>query len=66
MGTPIYDRIHPYILRSTSNFNENVSTCKSGFSSFCSGYRVELKKIQQFYWPRAFWPISQEPEFSQI
>ena len=34
------------------------------FSSFCSEEIVNLK-ILQSHWPRAFWPISQEPAFSQ-
>ena len=32
---------------------------------FCSRDIVDLK-IQLSGWPRAFWPISQELEFSQI
>ena len=32
-------------------------------SSFCSGEMVDLK-IQQSDWLRAFWPISQEQDFS--
>ena len=35
------------------------------FSSFCSRDIVNLK-ILQSDWSRAFWPISQEPEFSQV
>ena len=35
------------------------------FSSLCSGDAVNLK-ILQFDWPRTFWPISQEPDFSQV
>ena len=31
---------------------------------FFSGDIVNLK-ILQSHWPRAFWPISQEPELSQ-
>ena len=34
-------------------------------SSFCSGDIVNLK-ILQSEWSRAFWPISLEPEFSQV
>ena len=34
-------------------------------SSICSRELVALK-IQQPDWPRAFWPTSQEPDFSQI
>ena len=35
------------------------------FSLFCSRDIVGLK-ILQSDWSRAFWPIYQEPEFSQI
>ena len=35
------------------------------FPSFCSGDIVNLK-ILQSDWPRAFWPISQKPEFSKV
>ena len=35
------------------------------FSLFCSRNIVDLK-ILQFDSPRAFWSISQEPEFSQM
>ena len=35
------------------------------FSSFCSRDIVNLK-ILQSDWLRAFWPISQEPDFSQV
>ena len=35
------------------------------FSSLCSGDIVNLK-ILQSDWSRAFWPISQEPDFSQV
>ena len=34
-------------------------------SSICSGELADLK-IQQSDWLRAFWPISQEQDFSQI
>ena len=54
------------IFQSTSTFYKYVSTCKkSGFSSFCSRDIVDLK-ILLSDWPRAFWFISQELEFSQI
>ena len=33
--------------------------------SFCSRDMASLK-ILQSDWSRAFWPISQEPEFSQV
>ena len=35
------------------------------FSSFCSRKIVDLK-IMQSDWPRAFWIISQEPDFTQV
>ena len=35
------------------------------FSSLCSGDVVSLE-ILQSDWPRAFWQISQEPDFSQV
>ena len=35
------------------------------FPSFCSRYIVDLE-ILQSDWPSAFWPISKEPDFSQI
>ena len=35
------------------------------FSSFCSRDIVNLK-ILQFNWPGTFWPIPQEPDFSQV
>ena len=35
------------------------------FSSFCSRDIVNIK-ILQSDWLRAFWPISQESEFSQV
>ena len=34
------------------------------FSSFCSRDTVNLKIVQSD-WPRAFWPISQEPDLSK-
>ena len=37
----------------------------NAFSSMCSGDRVNLK-ILQYDWPRVFWPIFQEPDFSQV
>ena len=37
---------------------------KQAFSSFCSRDLPDLK-ILQSDWPRAFWPISQEPDFSK-
>ena len=35
------------------------------FSLFCSRDIVNLKTLQSD-WSRAFWPISREPEFSQV
>ena len=35
--------------------------------SICFRYVVDLSdEILQSDWPRAFWPISQEPDFSQV
>ena len=38
---------------------------KMTFSSLSSRATVNLK-ILQADWPRAFWPITQEPDFSQV
>ena len=35
------------------------------FSSFCSRDILNLKILQPD-WSRAFWPISQEPDFAQV
>ena len=60
---PFFDHVLYHIFQSTSNFNEFVSRCKNqAISSFGSRDMVDLK-ILQSDWPRAFWPISQEPDF---
>ena len=49
-----------------SQYFSIVSICKNqAFSSFCSEDTIDLK-IFWSDWPRAFWPISKEWEFSQI
>ena len=40
-------------------------TKNQAFSSFCSRDIADLK-ILQSDWPRAFWPISTEPDFFQV
>ena len=45
------------------NLYENAK--HQAFSLFCSRDIVDLK-ILQSGWLRAFWPISQEPDFSQV
>ena len=62
---------HPFFITPTPiffnqqfNFHELVSTCKNqSNSSFC--YGDTDWKILQSDWPRQFWPISQELDFSQ-
>ena len=44
------------------NLHQNAKN--QAFLSFCSKDKVNLK-ILQSDWPRAFWPISQEPGFSK-
>ena len=66
MATPIFDHAQPNIFQSTFNFHEFPSTCKKQvFSSFCSRDIVNLK-ILKSDWLRAFWPKSQEADFSQV
>ena len=45
------------------NFNQYAKN--QALSSFCSRDLVDLK-ILQSDWPKAFWSISQQPDFSQI
>ena len=47
----------------STNLYQNVKN--QAFSSFCSTDTVDLN-ILQSDWPRTFWPISQEPNFSQV
>ena len=66
MTTLIFDHAHPNVFQSTFNFPESVPTCKNeAFSSFYFRDIVDLK-ILESDWPRAFWPISQKPDFSQV
>ena len=66
LATPISHHVSPHIFWSTFNLCEFVSTCKT------SGYFIGLfwkygwLKILHTDRLRTFWPISQEPEFSQI
>ena len=65
MATPTFDHAHTNIFQSTFNFYELDQYAKNqAFSLFCSRDIVDLK-IQQSDWSRAFWPISQELDFSQ-
>ena len=65
LATPTFDLAHPKNFRPTFNFCEFVSTCKNEvISSICSRETVDLKTLQSD-WLRAFWPISQEQDFSQ-
>ena len=66
MATPIFDHTHSNIFQSNFNFHESVSTCKKIRVLHHSVLeRVDLK-ILQSDWLKAFWPISWEPDFSQI
>ena len=64
---------HPFLTMSTPTFLDQLLismnlyqyTKNEAFSSFCSRDTVDLK-ILQSDWPRAFCPISQEVDFSQI
>ena len=66
VATPIFDHAHPNILQTACNCSESASHAKNqAFSSFCSRDIVNLKMLQAD-WLRAFLPISQEPDFSQV
>ena len=66
MVTPILDHAYPNIFQLTSNFHVYISTAKNeAFSSFCSRDIIDLKILQSDS-PRAFWPISLKPDFSQV
>ena len=67
MATPIFYHAYLKIFQSTCNFHEFVSsTCtKSGY--FINLFRrLADLKILQSDWTRAFQPISQELDFSQL
>ena len=64
--TPIFNHANPNNLQSIFNFLEFVLKSKNqAISSIFSEYIVDLK-ILQFDWLKAFWPTTQEPDFSQI
>ena len=60
VSKPIFD--HPH-LKISMNLHQHAKS--QAFSSLCSSDVVDLK-ILQSDWPRAFWYISQELDFSQI
>ena len=65
LPTPIFDHVQPKKFQPNFNFCEFVSTCKNvAISLICSKEIVDLK-ILQSAWLRAFWPMSQEQDFSQ-
>ena len=47
------------------SMNLHQHAINQAFSSFSSRDTVDLKFLQSD-WQRAFWPISQEPDFSQV
>ena len=59
MPTPVFF----YQVLISINFNQYAKN--QALSSFCSRDLVDLK-ILQSDWPKAFWSISQQPDFSQI
>ena len=66
VATPIFDNAFTNIFELTYNVHEFVPTCKkwSSFIIFLFGNTVDLK-ILQSDWPKAFWSISKEPDFSK-
>ena len=65
VASPIFDHAHLNIFQSTFNFQESVSTYKrKQFPSLCSRAIADLKSLHS-PWPRAFWSIFQETDFSQ-
>ena len=57
--TPIFF----YQLSISMNLHQHVKN--QVFSSFCSREIVDLQ-ILQSDWPRAFWPMSQKPDFPEV
>ena len=43
-----------------------LSACHKYISSFISSWDITFKRILQFDWPAAFWPITRGPESCQI
>ena len=64
MATFIFDHADPNVFQSTFNSHKVVLLISKNLAFF-SRDTVTLK-ILQFDWPRAFWSISQEPDFPQI
>ena len=63
---PIFPNIHPNIFQPTCNIHELLPTWeKQAILLFCSKNMVDLNILQSDC-PRAFWSISQKPDFSQI
>ena len=54
------------VFKSPTFFPEFVSACQKLAKLIILSLRYSHFKILQFDWPRAFWPISQEPGFWQI
>ena len=61
---PVLDQTHPEIIELTCCFPEFVLAENQVIPSFCSKDIAHLEILQSDL-PRAFWPISKEPDFSQ-
>ena len=61
---PIFDQAFEKTFKSTFNFQEFVSTCKSGYFIIVSRDIADLK-ILQSDWLGVFQPMSQKPGFYQ-
>ena len=67
MVTSLFWPYLPQYFSVNFNFHEFVSTCKkSGYLIILYLINVVDLKILQSDWPRALWPISLGPDFSQI
>ena len=65
MASPIFDHAHQNIFQSTFNCPESVSCKKMRLFHHFVPQSVDLR-ILQSDWLRAFWPVSQESDFSQV
>ena len=66
MDTATFDRAHLIFFNQLLiSINLYQHANNQAFSSLCSGVIVNLK-ILQSDWLRAFWPVSQELDFSQV
>ena len=66
VAAPIFYHTHPNIFNKLLIWMNLYQYKKNqAISSFCSRYIFDLK-ILQYYWPRAFWHKSEEPDFTQI